>query len=671
MTSDLASARAEIERLSQTIRQYDFHYYVEDQPIVPDAEYDRVFQQLQALELAHPELATPDSPTQRVGGVPMKGFQKVTHPVPMLSLSNAFDESAVAAFDRRLHELLGIGTDPLEYVAEPKLDGLAISLIYENGHLVRGATRGDGQMGEDVTHNIRTIPSVPLVLVGERMPVRLDVRGEVYMTKRGFESLNRQQLEAGEKTFANPRNAAAGSLRQLDPRVTATRPLGFYAYGHGQTDDSLGVDNQLALLRQFQRWGLPVSPEVRGVSGFDALLAYYADIMARRHSLDYEIDGVVYKVNRIDLQRQAGNIARAPRWAIAHKFPPQEELTVVENIEVQVGRTGAITPVARLKPVFVGGVTVTNATLHNEDEVRRKDVRVGDTVIVRRAGDVIPEITGVIADRRPNGAEPFDMPLTCPICDSDVIRLEDEAVSRCTGGLYCAAQRKQTLIHFASRNAMDITGLGEKLVEALVEAELVRDSSDIFQLELPSLTSLERMAEKSANNLLAAIEASKHTTLPRFIFALGIRHVGEATAQNLARHFGSLDAVMTADAATLAEVDDVGPVVAASVERFFQQPHNREVIDKLLTAGIHWPPVERPDESHSLSGKTVVITGTFSRKREEIKTQLKSLGAKVAGSVSAKTDLVFVGENAGSKAHKAIELGIKTMDEAEMESLIF
>ncbi|MEW5756410.1 MAG: NAD-dependent DNA ligase LigA [Pseudomonadota bacterium] len=659
----------EIAHLRERIAHHNYCYYVLDAPEIPDAEYDRLFRRLQALEEQHPELITPDSPTQRVGAAPLAAFASVRHELPMLSLANTFTDEEARDFDRRVCERLGI--DAVEYTAEPKLDGLAMSLIYKNGHLVRGATRGDGETGEDVTQNIRTVKAIPLTLLGKDFPPLLEVRGEVYMPKAGFEKLNAMQAEKGEKTFANPRNAAAGSLRQLDSRITAQRPLAFYCYGIGTVSGASMPDKHSAILARLREWGLPVSSEIRVVHGIEGCLEYYRDILKRRDKLPYEIDGVVYKVNDLEQQKRLGFVARAPRWATAHKFPAQEELTELLAIDVQVGRTGALTPVARLAPVQVGGVTVTNATLHNEDEIRRKDVRIGDTVIVRRAGDVIPEVVAVVRERRPKHTKEFVMPDRCPECGSDVVRPDAQAVARCMGGLYCPAQRKGAIHHFASRRAMDIEGLGEKLIDQLVERDFVRDVADLYRLTQEQLAGLERMGEKSAQNLIDALEKSKSTTLARFIFALGIREVGEATAQTLAQHFGDLKPLIEADLDTLMQVPDVGPVVAESIKHFFEQPHNLEVIAKLTApeqGGIHWPKVKKAAAAaQPLAGKTAVLTGTLaSMTRDEAKERLQALGAKVSGSVSNKTDFVVVGAEAGSKADKAASLGIEMIDEAEL-----
>ncbi|MCX7896316.1 MAG: NAD-dependent DNA ligase LigA [Rhodocyclaceae bacterium] len=664
-----AAAAERIAQLRAEIEKHDYAYYVLDAPIIPDAEYDKLFRELVALEAAYPELVTPDSPTQRVGGRPLPEFGELTHRVPMLSLANAFSAEEVEAFDRRCRE--GLGVARIRYACEPKFDGLAVSLLYENGIFVRGATRGDGYRGEDVTQNLRTVRNLPLRLKGEALPRFLEVRGEVLMLKRDFARLNARQAELGEKTFANPRNAAAGSLRQLDPRVTAKRPLRFYAYGVAEAsqEDRIAKSHSEAMAK-LMAWGLPVVAEREVVEGVEGLLAYYERMARKRQDLPYDIDGVVYKVDDLEAQERLGFVARAPRFAIAHKFPAQEALTVVEAIEVQVGRTGALTPVARLSPVFVGGVTVTNATLHNEDEVHRKDVRVGDTVIVRRAGDVIPEIVSVVHERRPPHARPFVMPKTCPVCGSAVEKPASEAIARCTGGLYCPAQRKQAILHFASRRAMDIEGLGEKLVDQLVERGLVKSVADLYRLTAHELSSLERMGEKSAQNLVTAIEKSKATTLSRFIYALGIRNVGEATAKDLARHFGDIKALMNASADQLMAVPEVGPVIAESIVHFFAEPHNRRVIDELLSAGVHWPH-EKSAESGKLAGKTFVLTGTLSSlTRAAAKAAIEAAGGKVTESVSKKTDFVVVGEEPGSKYDKARALGVTVLDEAQFLELL-
>jgi DNA ligase (NAD+) len=665
-----ASPQNEIERLIEQIRQWDYQYYVLDDPTVPDSEYDRVFRALQALEQAHPALISKDSPTQRVGGLPLKTFSSITHRVPMLSLNNALDEEEAIAFDRRVRE--GLGLTDVEYAVEPKFDGLAITLTYEHGVFVQGATRGDGFTGEDVTANLRTIRALPMRLNTPNPPALFEVRGEVLMLKQDFERLNQAQEARGDKRFANPRNAAAGSLRQLDPNITANRPLTFFAYGLGAVDGMPVPPTHSAVMDLLATFRLPVARERSTVSGLQGLLDYYNAIGTKRQSLPYDIDGVVYKVNHLRQQEELGFVSRAPRWAIAHKFPAQEALTEVLDITVQVGRTGAITPVARLKPVFVGGVTVTNATLHNEDEVRRKDVHIGDTVSVRRAGDVIPEVVNIVADRRPSDARAFVMPSACPICGSHIVRLQDEAVARCSGGLFCPAQRKQAILHFASRRAMDVEGLGDKLVDQLVDNSLVHTLSDIYRLDMTTLSGLERMAEKSAQNILDALEKSKSTTLARFIYALGIRNVGEATAKDLARHFGNLQHLQSADIEQLLEVSDVGPIVAESIRDFFSEQHNREVIAQLIDAGVHWQDTEgRGTTTGHLSGKTLVLTGTLpTMSRDKAKELIEAAGGKVSGSVSKKTDYVVAGAEAGSKLDKAQELGVPILDEAGLLALL-
>ena len=666
--------------LRSEIERHNHAYYVLDAPTIPDVEYDRLFRELQALEHDYPALLTADSPTQRVGAAPLKAFPPAVHGVPMLSLNNAFEAAEVEAFDQRVRDALGTIV-AVDYAAEPKFDGLAISLTYEDGVFVRGATRGDGTTGEEVTPNLRTLRDIPLRLCGTGWPVRLEVRGEVLMFKADFDRLNEKQRERGDKLFANPRNAAAGSLRQLDSRITAARPLSFFAYGVGAGGEALDARTHAEILDRLVAWGFPVAAERLVVQGVRGLLGYFEQIGQRRASLPYDIDGVVYKVNRLDWQDALGFVSRAPRFAIAHKFPAEEAMTTVLGIDVQVGRTGAITPVARLQPVFVGGVTVTNATLHNEDEVRRKDVRVGDTVIVRRAGDVIPEVVSVVLDRRPmrDLVTPLHEPWSllshypvCPECSSAIVRGEDEAVARCSGGLFCPAQRKQALLHFAARRAMDIEGLGDKLVDQLVDAGLVHTPADLYRLDVATLSGLERMAEKSATNLVAAIEKSRQTTLARFVFALGIRNVGEATARDLARHFGDLEALMAANSDALQAVPDVGPVVAASIAAFFAEAHNREVIAGLRAAGISWPTVQPVAESaQAFIGKTFVLTGTLpTLKRDDAKAMIEAAGGKVAGSVSKKTDYVVAGEEAGSKLEKAVELGIAVIDEAALIELL-
>jgi DNA ligase (NAD+) len=661
---------ARARELRARIDEANYRYYALDAPTMSDAEYDRLFRELQDLEARYPQLVTPDSPTQRVGALPAQQFGTVKHRVPMLSINNAFTDEEVGAFDRRVRE--AIGTDAVEYCCEPKFDGLAISLAYENGAFVRGATRGDGYSGEDVTANLRTVRSIPLRLRGRRAPPLLVVRGEVLIYKRDFEALNARQRESGPKEFANPRNAAAGSLRQLDSRITAGRPLRFFAYGLGEADGLPPLQTQAALLDLLVELGLPVCEEREVVKGVAGALGYYRRLGARRNRLPYDIDGVVYKVNRLAFQRELGFVARAPRFALAHKFAAEEATTEVTAIEVQVGRTGAVTPVARLKPVFVGGVTVTNATLHNEDEVRRKDVWRGDTVVVRRAGDVIPEVVRVEqrGPRRPTDA--FRMPKECPECGSAVVRLPDEAIARCTGGLYCPAQRKQALLHFASRRAMDIEGLGEKLIDQLVETERVRTPADLYKLRLEDLSSLERMGEKSAQNLLGELEKSKRTTLARFIYALGIRNVGEATARDLANHFGALEPLMDATEEALQEVADVGPVVAMSIRRFFAQRHNRDVVRALRQAGVRWEEGQRRETARGrAAGKTFVLTGTLPEMtRDEATGLIESHGGKVTGSVSKQTDYVVAGAEPGSKFAKAEALGVPILDQAGLLKLL-
>ncbi len=664
-----------VQELHQLLHHHAHRYYVLDAPEIPDSEYDRLFRELQALEVAHPELVTPDSPTQRVGGKVLDGLASVRHAVPMLSIETETDTSAQGAqkFDARVRRELGLGDSepPVEYAAELKFDGLAMNLRYEHGVLVRAATRGDGETGEDVTQNVRTIGQIPLRLTGCEAPV-LEVRGEVYMRRDDFEALNAKQREKGEKTFINPRNTAAGAIRQLDPALVAQRPLSFFAYGLGEVQGWPLPATHAQMLDALTTMGMPVCAERTVALGAEGLVAFHAAMGSKRDTLPFDIDGVVYKVNSLALQQQLGFKTREPRWAVAHKYPAQEMLTTVQAIEVQVGRTGKLTPVAKLAPVFVGGVTVTNATLHNEDEARRKDVRVGDTVIVRRAGDVIPEVVAVLPDKRQPGATVFTMPQTCPVCGSAAVREEGEADYRCTGGLFCSAQRKQALLHFAQRRAMDIEGLGDKLVDQLVDNDVVKVLPDLYRLGLLALASLERMAEKSAMNVLEALEKSKRTTLPRFLYGLGIRHVGEATAKELARHFGKLDTIMDASEEQLLAVADVGPVVAQSIHTFFQQPHNREVVEQLRACGVHWPEGEpAPVAALPLAGKTFVLTGTLpTLGREEAKALLEAAGAKVAGSVSKKTDYVVAGEEAGSKLDKARELGVPVLDEAQLRAIL-
>lgn len=657
--------RAELERAN-------YAYYVLDQPDLPDAEYDVLFKELQQIEAAQPELITPESPTQRVGGEVATGFQPVAHDVPMLSLNNGFADVDIVAFDKRISDSLDYS--PVEYACELKFDGLAISLRYDDGIFVQAATRGDGATGEEVTENVRTIRSIPLKLKGKNVPKRLDVRGEVLMFKRDFERLNARQREAEQREFANPRNAAAGGLRQLDPKMTAQRQLSFFAYGIGVLEGADMPPSHSALLDWYKDMGLPVNGERGVVQGADGLLEFFRKTGEKRDGLPYDIDGVVYKVNQRDEQDKLGFVSRAPRFALAHKFPAQEALTQLLAIDVQVGRTGAITPVARLTPVFVGGATVTNATLHNEDEVRRKDIRIGDTVIVRRAGDVIPEVVGAILERRPADAREFIMPTECPVCGSKIERLPDEAIARCTGGLVCPAQRKQALWHFAQRRALDIDGLGEKIIDQLVDENIVRTPADLFNLGVATLAALDRFADKSAQNLFESVEKAKRTTLPRFLYALGIRHVGESTAKDLAKHFGSLDPIMAASVEELLEVNDVGPVVAESLHNFFSEDHNQMVIEQLRAPGkVTWPEGPRAPKAPQgvLAGKTIVLTGTLpSLSREDAKEMLEAAGAKVAGSVSKKTDYVVAGAEAGSKLVKAEELGVPVLDEDGMRKLL-
>ncbi len=666
----LDEVEKKIDDLRALIRQYDYQYYVLDAPSISDSEYDGIFRELSALESQFPTLVTADSPTQRVSGAALEAFDSVTHRMAMLSLNNAFEENELIAFDKRIRDILGI--ELIEYAVEPKFDGLAITLTYENGIFRQGATRGDGYTGENVTHNLRTIKAIPSKLNTDKPPKLLEVRGEVLMFKTDFQRLNEVQAQKGEKLFANPRNAAAGSLRQLDPNITATRPLSFFAYGLGANEGVPGFSTHNESMDYLESLRLPVSHQRTVVQGVNGLLNYYQAIGEKRDSLPFDIDGVVYKVNSLRQQNELGFVSRAPRWAIAHKFPAEEALTIVEDITVQVGRTGAITPVARLQPVFVGGVTVTNATLHNEDEVRRKDVHIGDTVSVRRAGDVIPEVVSVVLEKRPLHARAFVMPTTCPECGSHIIKLEDEAVARCTGGLVCPAQRKQAIVHFASRRALDIEGLGEKLVNQLVDADLVHTLADIYQLDLTTLANLERMAEKSADNLLTALSISKQTTLARFIYGLGIRNVGEATAKELARHFGNLSALMAADVAVFQQVPDIGPIVAESLVQFFTEPHNQEVIAKLIELGLTWTDSDGQSTMQSvLAGKTFVLTGSLPNlSRDAAKALIEAVGGKVSGSVSKKTDYVVAGEEAGSKLDKAQSLGLLILDEAGLLALL-
>ncbi|MGR5130176.1 NAD-dependent DNA ligase LigA [Photobacterium swingsii] len=655
----------QLTELRQQLTYHGYRYYVEDNPEIPDAEYDRLMQQLLAIEAEHPEWVTDDSPSQRVGGTPLDGFSQIKHELPMLSLDNAFNDEELQAFEKRLLDRLP-SEQQVTYCGEPKLDGLAVSLMYENGVLTQAATRGDGTTGENITANVRTIRSIPLRLRGDDWPARLEVRGEVFMPKAGFEALNERALKKGEKTFANPRNAAAGSLRQLDSKITASRPLSFYAYSVGVVDGLELAPSQYDRLLQLKGWGLPMCPEIRPLTSIQAVIAYYQEIGERRDSLPYEIDGVVFKVDTISLQERLGFVARAPRWAIAYKFPAQEEMTVLNNVEFQVGRTGAVTPVAKLEPVFVGGVTVSNATLHNADEVARLGVMVGDTVIIRRAGDVIPQIVSVVESRRPSDAKLITFPTDCPVCGSRVERVEGEAVSRCSGGLFCQAQRKEALKHFVSRKALDVDGCGEKVIEQLVDREMVATPAELFKLSAGVVTVLDRMGPKSAQKLVDSLAASKVTTLPRFLYSLGIREVGEATAANLANHFESLDTIKIATKEQLIEVSDVGDIVAEHIYNFFREQHNTDVIEDLLQVGIEWPAIEKLEEGveRPLEGKTVVLTGSLSQLgRSEAKELLQSMGAKVTGSVSKKTDLLVAGEAAGSKLAKAQELGIEIWDE--------
>ena len=667
----MSDIQTQIDRLRQQLNFHNYQYYVEDAPSIPDADYDRLYQQLQQLEQAHPQLITSESPTQRVGAKPLEKFGQVTHQIPMLSLDNAFEDADFTAFCQRMADRLDQQTE-FSFCAEPKLDGLAVSIRYEQGLLTQAATRGDGYTGEDITSNIKTIRCIPLKLQGDFPPV-LEVRGEVFMPLAGFEKMNDEARLRNDKVFANPRNAAAGSLRQLDPKITASRPLSFYAYAVGAVDDPaalLSSNSHYQRLQQLKSWGLPVCPEIQLCQGETAALDYHKAILARRANLAYEIDGVVLKVDSLAQQLALGFVSRAPRWAVAFKFPAQEKTTRLLDVDFQVGRTGSITPVARLEPVSVGGVTVSNATLHNQDEINRLGIEIGDTVIVRRAGDVIPQIVAVVLEQR-GETTPIVFPQSCPVCQSDVERIEGEAVTRCTGGLYCAAQRKEALKHFVARKALDIEGLGDKLIEQLVDEQLVKTPADIFNLDMPALVGLERMGEKSALKLLQAIEAAKHTTLPRFIYALGIRDVGEATALNLSQHFRSLPALQGAGLEQLLEVADVGSVVAGRLLHFFQDAHQQQVIADLLQVGLHWPEIAaKAQTAQPLIGQTLVLTGTLTAMgRDEAKDKLQQLGAKVAGSVSAKTHAVIAGDNAGSKLAKAEELGVAVWSEQQMLDL--
>lgn len=670
MSDNSQEIEQQVQQLSELLQDYNYQYYVLDEPTVPDAEYDRIFKQLQQLETDNPILKLANSPTQKVGGVALSKFEQVTHKLPMLSLDNVFDSEQLDDFMQRVLDKSTLSETA--FCIEPKLDGLAASIIYENGLLIQAATRGDGTTGENVTENVKTIANLPLKLRGENIPSLLEVRGEVFMLKAGFDKLNKGLIAAGEKAFVNPRNAAAGSLRQLDSKVAASRPLAFYCYAVGVFEGVL-ANSQYQRIQQLKAWGLPVSSEVKRVIGAPACHEFYQKIAQKRASLAYEIDGVVYKVDDLALQQKMGFVARAPRWATAYKFPAEEAITVVENVEFQVGRTGAITPVAKLKPVFVGGVTVSNATLHNKDEIERLGILIGDVVVVRRAGDVIPQVARVVLEQRDlQRTQEIIFPKTCPICGSDVARIEGEATTRCTGGLYCEAQRKQAIKHFASRKALDIDGLGDKLVDLLVDQQLIKDPSQLFSLSVEQLSRLPRMGETSAKKLVNSLQVSKKTTLARFLYCLGIREVGEATAANLANHYKTLEAVQNAGIESLKSVRDVGDIVAKHIYYFFRQDHNLQVVTELVSAGIHWPEIKSVDESELLLlGKTFVITGSFDAiSRNEIKAALQSLGAKVAGSVSKNTNTLVAGAAAGSKLAKATELGIEILDEAKILQLL-
>lgn len=667
------SLEQQLEQLRQQLRHYEYQYHVLDEPTIPDAEYDRLMNQLKTLEQQYPELVSADSPTQRVGAKPLTSFAQVRHEIPMLSLDNAFSDQEFYGFVKRIQERLGYSHDDLTFCCEPKLDGLAVSILYENGILTQGATRGDGSTGEDITLNIRTIRNIPLQLLMDNPPARLEVRGEVFMSQAGFEQLNERALARGEKTFANPRNAAAGSLRQLDPKITRQRPLVFNAYGIGIAEGVELPDTQFARLQWLKQIGIPINQEIALCQGSEQVLEFYRQIGQKRDKLGYDIDGTVLKINEIALQQQLGFVSKAPRWAIAYKFPAQEQLTTLKAVEFQVGRTGAITPVAKLEPVFVAGVTVSNATLHNGDEIARLNIAIGDTVIVRRAGDVIPQIIGVVPERRPAHAQAIEFPTQCPVCDSAIIRIEGEAVARCTGGLICPAQRKEALKHFVSRRAMDIDGVGAKLIEQLVDRELIHTPADLFKLDLMTLMRLDRMGAKSAENALNSLTKAKHTSLARFIFALGIRDVGEATALNLANHFKTLTALRQADIEQLKAVQDVGDVVANRIYLFWQEPHNVAVVEDLMAQGIHWDEIQAPQavSDNPFKDKTVVLTGTLTQMgRNEAKALLQQLGAKVTGSVSAKTDFVIAGDNAGSKLTKAQELNIPVLTEQDFLDVV-
>ena len=665
------SAQQQIEQLTKQLQTYNHEYYVLDNPSIPDAEYDRVFRQLQELEAQHPELKSANSPTQKVGGQALDKFVQVAHEVPMLSLDNAMAEDEFVAFHKRINDRLKTDQD-FEFCCEPKLDGLAVSIIYENGQFTRAATRGDGAVGEDITENVRTIKSIPLSLIGDNIPQRIEIRGEAFLLLDGFEKFNEDAKKNGTKPMVNPRNGAAGSLRQLDSKITASRPLSFYAYGIGVVSEDFELaDKHYQRLMQVKQLGLPVCPEITVATGIEGVLAFYQNIADKRASLNYEIDGTVLKVNDIAVQQKLGFVARAPRWAIAYKFPAQEELTTLNDVEFQVGRTGAVTPVAKLEPVFVGGVTVSNATLHNAEEIERLQIKIGDTVVIRRAGDVIPQVVSVITERRPEDARDIEFPTECPVCGSHVEKPEDEAVTRCTAGLYCSAQRKEAIKHFASRKALDVDGLGDKIVEQLVDEKLILSPADLFNLTTEQVASLERMGPKSAENLINALVAAKQTSLPKFLYSLGIREVGEATAANLANHFFTLEAIQQADIEALVEVDDVGEIVAKHVKRFFAEAHNQEVIENLLAQGIHWPVIEQKSEDQQpLAGLTYVLTGSMSAMgRGDAKNILVGLGAKVAGSVSAKTNFLIAGEKAGSKLTKAQDLGVEVLNEEQMLAL--
>lgn len=668
------NTQQKIDKLRVTLRHHEYLYHVMDAPEIPDAEYDRLMNELKALEAQHPELITSDSPTQRVGALPLTAFEQVRHEIPMLSLDNAFDETSYQAFDKRLRDRLK-NSEEITFCCELKLDGLAVSLLYENGVLVQAATRGDGTTGENITENVRTIKAIPLRLYGENIPARIEIRGEVFMNEKGFEYLNEEARRTGGKVFANPRNAAAGSLRQLDPRITAKRPLTFFCYGVGVLEGGQLPTSHYARLQLFKEWGLPVSDAVKLCTGSNAVLEFYHHVEEIRPNLGFDIDGVVIKVDDITLQEELGFVSRAPRWAIAYKFQAQEQITIIKDVEFQVGRTGAITPVARLEPVQVAGVVVSNATLHNADEIERLGLRIGDTVVIRRAGDVIPQVVSVIEEKRPANAQEIVFPTQCPICQSDIERIEGEAVARCTGGLICGAQRKEALKHFVSRRAMDVDGMGDKIIDQLVEKEYVKTPADLFRLDEKILSGLERMGEKSAKKLIAALDKSKSTTFARFIYALGIREVGEATASGLTAHFSTLEALRNADVEALKSVPDVGDIVAKHVVNFFQEEHNKTVIDQLINdAGITWQApmiITHEAGDNPFAGKTVVLTGSLSQlTRDEAKDRLVALGAKVSGSVSKKTDMVIAGEAAGSKLVKANELGIDVIDEDEMIRLL-